>query len=388
MISPAKPIEVQREPIAVKASLWARHEPVVRQVDALEHFESFYPVYRWRNSVSSSILALLRLKGELRLNRRACEAARRRNFSYWSGTETIDVEIQRVGGSRFTAPTIRDEAQYVAEICAALTADIQLAEKQNPGCTNIILCGGKDSLNLLLLPWTHHTVVMSAPPNWSYVVDFVRHHQLPFEVSRLDDRDACLSSTRECLEGCLRMDLSHFRWGTELSRIAQAKGPVVFWTGSLGDLYMTPKWRTVTHPPGVGLLRLARESAERLRRVTPSSVRHLLDHVLEPAFRHTTWQRGAMWQGVYHSILRGVTDSLVLSAYHGPSMTRVLEQVSLTSCVARDVRPLIGERLFGAPVRYPERNPGPPPSSMRRQLSHPDRFLPLLEREGLRVLNA
>jgi hypothetical protein len=99
------------------------------------------------------------------------------------------------------------------------------------------------------------------------------------------------------------------------------------------------------------------------------------------------WQRGAMWQGAHMSLLRSLTDALVLSAYHGPHVTDVLRRVDYCRAVNEDVRPRIGDALLGASVFWPEANPSPEPSRLRRGLGSVARFLEQLERSGVRVLD-
>ena len=73
-------------------------------------------------------------------------------------------------------------SEFVARITAALIHDTRKVESELPGHTNFVLCGGRDSLNLLLLPWTNHTVALSAPPNYELVRRFVRENGLDVEV--------------------------------------------------------------------------------------------------------------------------------------------------------------------------------------------------------------
>ena len=76
-----------------------------------------------------------------------------------------------------------------------------------------------------------------------------------------------------------------------------------------------------------------------------------------------------MWQGAHMSMLRDLTDALVLSGYHGPAVQDVVSQVDWKNAVQMDIRPLIGRYLHGDPVLYPSTNPGPPLSKIRENLS-------------------
>src|SRR5690606_37427381 len=97
-----------------------------------------------------------------------------------------------------------------------------------------------------------------------------------------------------------------------------------------------------------------------------------------------SYYRGGMWQGGNMSLLKDITDALVLSAYHGPAMRALLARVDLRGAATTDIRPAIGEALAGAPVVYPTANPSPPPSSFRRHRSHFAAFLDVLSRHGIR----
>ncbi len=85
------------------------------------------------------------------------------------------------------------------------------------------------------------------------------------------------------------------------------------------------------------------------------------------------------------SLLRQITDALVLSAYHGPAMTKVYAKVDLSKAVTHDLRDEVGERWLGRPVDYPRRNPSPPRSVRRRGRATPDVFLKLLGQTGMAI---
>ncbi len=87
------------------------------------------------------------------------------------------------------------------------------------GWTNIILCGGKDSLNLLLLPWKNPVVVASLHPNYPLVAEFIREHNLNCDLIELDDEYEA-DRDREILINCCRNDLAHCRWGGHLSAVS------------------------------------------------------------------------------------------------------------------------------------------------------------------------
>ena len=104
------------------------------------------------------------------------------------------------------------------------------------------------------------------------------------------------------------------------------------------------------------------------------------------AQRYTFWSgyyRRAMWQGAHLAFLRDFTNCLVVSAYHGRRFRSLVSQTDYHRAVQRDIRPEIGRRLLGAPVKYPATNPGPPPSRFRLGIADIGRFLETARRHGL-----
>ena len=90
-----------------------------------------------------------------------------------------------------------------------------------------------------------------------------------------------------------------------------------------------------------------------------------------------------MWQGAHMSMLRDLTDALVLSGYHGPAVKDVVSQVDWKIAVQEELRPLVGRYLHGGPVHYPSTNPGPPLSKIREDISHIEPFLKTLLLTGI-----
>lgn len=378
----------ESRPRISEADLWQTHGAAVWKAEAFVGTPTFYPVYRSGSHYSYSVLSLILAKGYLAVNPPVLAEAGRDGYVHSLSEKTIDAEIHRIGGPVRTRPTISEGADYARLIAAAVTEDVAACERRHPGFTNVILCGGKDSLNLTLLPWTNATVIASAPPNYELVVRFVRDNGLEIPVIRLDDRADPDVLRREVLANACRNDLARCRWGVDLRSLARELGhQVVFWKGQLFDLTSTPKWKSYTHP--------AERPPPQVRRVYHDWVAWRLPRIVQrfaslywlyPAFRRSLWRRGAMWQGAHMSIMREVTDSLVLSAYHGPAATRTLGQVDLWTAAARDIRPAMGLALHGQPVTYPADNPRPPLSKHRSGFHRPEHFLTLLRAGGVRIV--
>lgn len=368
--------------------IWNVHGPLLWEAERFRGQPSFYPVYRAGNVFSYSPLALILLKGHLRFDAKLARDCYASSYRYLSGRGILDRDIERIGGPVTSTNIINSSEVYIERIAHGLAADVGAAERANPGCTNIVMCGGKDSLNLLLLPWRNPTFAVSAPPNYELVRQFVRENSLEFDVVRLDDLADDRFLDAEVMENGCRNILTHCRWGGDLQHLAKKHDErLIFWKGQLGDLFMTPHWKEVAHPPG-SLKEKFRKAYTRLAQSgsLPKKVTQRIDRAyLEPRFREVIWTRSAMWQGAHVSLLRALTNCLVLSAYHGPEMTKVLSQVDLASVVTHDVRECLGASLHGTKVRYPTQNPGPSPSQIRKNRSSPDLFLSLLQANGVKI---
>jgi hypothetical protein len=368
--------------------VWSAHGTIVWRARRFVGTPSFYPIYRWNDCYSYSPLALIVVKEQLELNPLVTRCAARANFMYYPGNETIDREVTRIGGPSWRAngPLVTDPDEYAERMVAALRADLSAAQERHPDKRNIVLCGGKDSLNLLLVPWKRPVIALSAPPNFVHVREFVRANDLPHEVMELDDPRDEQVLEREILETCCRASLEHYRWGARLRQIARDHaGELIFWKGQVADALSTPYWKTLCHPPS-GLRRKAHRAYVLGESLLPPALRRrIAENVLEPYFRETLWIRCAMFQGSHMSVIRAVADCLVLSGYHGREMSRLIHEVDFFSAVKSDIRPRIGRLLLGREVRYPSENPSPSPSTFRTGLSHPDKLLELLARASFPV---
>jgi hypothetical protein len=369
-----------------EAAMWDCHDgTVVWRSGRFTGVPHFYSVYRLGDHYSFSLLALIVWKvlqgGRLELNPDALAAARRPGFMLYDGERALDRQIVRVGAPHGCGGSIRNVDDYAKRIATALREDTAAVEACNPGKTNLILCGGKDSLNLLLLPWKQPTKAVSAEPNYPLVAEFVHRNDLPMEVIRLEDPYDAEHLRREILEACMRVDVRYWRWGAHLVRLAAGHGgQVVFWKGQAGDLYMTDKWKTFHHPP-----RKLEEYARKLYKRLPSPfvVRRAVGRRLQPRVIRATWDRCALLQGCHMAFIRALTDALALSAYHGPRMIQVWSEADLGSVAQEDMRGRVGKLLADRDVVYPRENPAPGPSMFRAGLSSPDRFLELLRKDDL-----
>ena len=79
------------------------------------------------------------------------------------------------------------------------------------------------------------------------------------------------------------------------------------------------------------------------------------------AFFRSHFERTASWQGNYHQVFKNFTGLPYLSPYHSREIWEEVYRHLDPSAIPKevDLRPAIGERLFGKPVRWILENPGP-----------------------------
>lgn len=374
--------DVSEHDVLTSDRIWSEPGPLVWKAHRLADTPNFYPVYRCGDFYSHSPLALLLRKGTLSIDRDVAHEVDSARFVYLSGTRTLDTDIRRVGAPPVWERRIHRTDEYVERLAAAMQQDVTELEERNPGSTNIVLCGGKDSLNLLLLRWRNPTKVASAQPNYPLVRRFVEENRLGFEVVCLEDDHDREMLDREILLNFCRADLTHWRWGAHLARLASEHNEgVVFWKGQLADVFTAPKWKTYMHPMGArGEIYL--KLFKRAEAMLPMGVATLLGRPRQARLMQALWTRGAMMQGTHMGFIRELTGSLALSAYHGRRVAEVVHQADIAAVAQCDIRGHIGRLLAGRDVRYPEANPAPPPSEIRRGLHTSSAFLSTLSEAG------
>lgn len=368
-----------------EADMTRRHGPAVWKAKSFVGDPHFYPVYRYEDLYSHSLLALILKKRRLNLDESVLKLADAPDFSCVQSFQVLDREITRIGRPHGCGFSITDVDVFAQRIADALRADTAAIEAANPGYKNVVLCGGSDSLNLLLLPWQHETIAISAEPNFEHVQKFVRENELNVKVMRLDDEYDRDELDDEILECCCRAELSHWRWGASLRRIAREMDKkLVYWKGQAGDLYMSTTWKVYMHPIEPKK-RLARRVYRKSSDYMPEVLARGIGRLLQPGVIRTSWNRTASFQGSHMGFIREIADCLTVSAYHGPNVMKVWEEADLASVAQHDMRPLVGRILLGRDVRYPGKNPGPAPSQIRLGLSRSHRFLDLIRKAGIEV---
>lgn len=321
---------------------------------------SFYPVYRHGDLYSFSPFPLIVNKGTLVISDRAAAYLANPPGDIAPPAMFLDQEIERVGGPPRLNREISKCEAFTTAVAEALQADVDRIESKNPGTTNVILCGGKDSLNLLLLKWRNPTMVVSAMPNYPLVEKFVTDNGLSFEVMELRDFVDPGIQMREVAESCGMISLANWRWTAHLKEIAdRLSGKAVFWKGQLADILLTDYWRSYTSNYSRAY-RVGRKAYRKIARRLPAPLASLSDRAVYRDLSRSLWERGAAGQGAHMGMLRSVTGCLFLSAYHGPHTSKVMLAGDYTALSTHgDLRPRIGRTLFGRDVAYPASNPAP-----------------------------
>ena len=351
-------MDVAEADIISEDDIWMDDKHIVWKAEKFHGFPNFYPIYKYKSWYSFSILPLIAIKKSLKINKNFLNNFEDDTNYYYSGVETIDNDIFRIGGPVKFTTELKESSAVARSISQALLADIAAIEKRYPGYVNVILVGGKDSLNLLLLPWKNPVLVVSAQPNFPLVQKFILENQLPWNVEELLDIEAAFIHKQETLVNAGFMSLVHARWGIHLIDISDRfQRKAIFWLGLLADAFLTPYWKTC------------------FRNHSQSSVPQTPQD-----FGEALWWRCAMWQGTHTAFMRTLTGCLTLSAYHGPNMREILPRIDLESAITDDIRPLIGEILGRRTIKYPLINPGPPISLFRRYLGNPSRFISEISR--------
>ena len=378
--------DIANEDTVTESDMWNSEKGIcVWKADRFVGSPHYYPVYRYKNYFSYSVLPLIALKGSLQVNKRYLSARHPTGFTFL-GNETIDKEITRIGNAVRNTRKIKNPDELVSRIVTAIRSDIATIERANEGKTNILLIGGRDSMNMLLLSWSNPVIAVSGAPNYALVEAFIKENGLSTNLVLLDDHGTSQQRSRLVLENCLRNSLEHFRWTGSLIRLArQFEYKAVFWLGQTADAWLTDTWSHIAgrnnHP---SVARVCRGLARHARALGwyPS----VFTYILSRMFYDNFWKHVAIRQGTYMSILRRVTGCLPLSAYCGPEMRRVFEEVDLARTVTRDVRSDIGNELRGVAVRYPDTNPGPPLA--KELMGQETRFLDLVSSLNTMTLTA
>lgn len=372
--------------------LWLKHDASVFFSDAAPKIESaFYPLYRYENYYSFSLYRLARLMGEVELDPSFCRAISS-GFNDVCRPSPVAIQgIERLTGTVHFSGQERNKTRFLERLAAAMQNDAHQVEAANPGKTNIILCGGKDSLNLLLLKWSNPVVVYSAEPNFDLVRQFSDENGLGIDVRRLEDTEDPALKQREIAEAAGQVHHGSWKWAAALRDIAGSfNQDAVFWKGQLGDIYLAPNWRFYSASRNTYYKKFRsayRMGCQKLPSCAPIADALFARHAIRST-AHGVVARGAVLQGSHMGFLRSICDSLFVSAYHGANVTRVLRSMHLPSLSNHDLRPDLGRLLLGREVKYPGANPGPSRTAFREDWRSIPNLVEAFQYHGIRVTNA
>lgn len=366
--------EIQKINELDESIMWERHEVIIWKADSFKGKPNFYPVYQWNNYYSFSVLALIVLKQNLNFNKNAYELSRKNPLHIFDKNNTIDKDIKRICFQSDIKFQITDPKAYAEKIKIALINDISRIENKNPGKTNLIMCGGKDSLNLLLLPWRNPVIALSADPNYPLVKQFIKDNQLDIPIIKLDDKYNKEFTECEILEACCRADITHWRWGFHLYKIVKKfNNNCIIWKGQLGDVFLGNTWKSYIYPEKQPVLFLSKVY-KKISNYLPGFINHLIGRKFQTIAIETTFNKSSTLQGCHMGFIRALTNCLVLSAYHGLEVQKIVHETDFSRAVQNDIRPAIGELLLGKTVIYPEKNPAPDTSNKRIKLNGIEKY--------------
>lgn len=364
--------------------MWQAHGAYIFQSESPPSIKpTFYPIYRYQDLYSFSILPLILCKNSFVINESFVSRYLGTDSDVAGADMTIDCEIERLGEPAVLDQSIKNRDQFASELAEAMQKDAQQIFDLNPGKCHYVLCGGKDSLNILLMDWRAPVVALSAQPNFPLVKNFVKDNKLDIEVQELKDHEPAEGLAREIAEASCLVDLENWKWTEHLRRISEAHfGEVVFWKGQLADVSLTDYWRSYTSSSNK-LYKNFRKGYRKLSRLSPTLMDYILFNHAISDLQKSIWERGAVAQGAHLGFLRSVCDALFVSAYHGPEAAEVMRKADLRRLSSADLRPGVGRCLLGRDVHYPSKNPAPSPSYFRTDKRTVAHFMEALESLGM-----
>lgn len=301
-----------------------------------DKLELFLPS-RVRENVPSSFASWLRTVGFL-------------SSTYWyENPQTVDQRIEILqpfeevtshGTEQTFDPTysLSHPEKFVNRSVDYITDFVNDIERRFPDHEHIIRMGGKDSQLIALVPKiSENWSVFSAEPNYQLVNQFIQENGI--SVNQLYHHDNQNEESRD--EFCqkiicsdLRSDPRHLRWYPTLQKIVdEHDGDVIFWCGTEGD--------------------------------TIYSYHVDFSSVSKEEYFDLHFERAANWQAITHQVTKNYTGAPAISPYHSPSIWEDLYQHYDPRMISKgdDLRPQLGEQLYGGDVWWPDRNPSPNPYS-------------------------
>lgn len=375
------------QPVVTNTTLWSTGSNDAVSATYFACDSDLFPVYQLGDRYSTNPLSLVRETGELHLRRDYVEQHHLQNNGCTFREGLADTRLRMfvrpiVGtevseGSPIDDDIVRAKLEDLAE---SIERGVRNFEERFRDAHHFIMVGGKDSLNLLLLPWQCPVTAISADPNYPLVKKFIEENRLDMKVIRLED--SAPRPDLEMLHNFGRLDLEHVRWLTHLQQFVDSHPCPVFWSGLVMDIVLKQDWRRIvrrhTGPFTRPVQSLARNKAgnSRLLPLGPGYRLRLANEIST---------RCALTQGSWASTCQSLFDCHVLSPYHLPEVLPAMSHWDILG-VDRDWRPDLGAIWLGRPVIYPSSNPSPPNSTIRQPLNSATEFLRVVEESGIKIV--
>lgn len=274
------------------------------------------------------------------------------NREYYPKWYTIDNRINRLRSFEKVEPnsqkinfkpdyTIRNTQDIVTAGAYHIQKFMNTIEKKYPDHKHIVSVGGKDSQIMLLTEKINpeNWYVFSAEPNYPLVKEWIKNndifvkeifgHPNTFEEENIE----VFKAKNICSD--LYVGYRHFRWKPAMRRISERfNQKCIFWSGTSGGAIFSH------YPPF---------------------------HYSRKRFFKAHQIRSAFYQGTAHNATKNFLGCSRLSPYHSEEIWRELIQHIDPKIFKRgmDLRPAIGEKLLGRPVKWQDRNPGPKGCSVK-----------------------
>jgi hypothetical protein len=297
-----------------------------------------YPLYYIRECeiyvVSTSVYSLIHYKKTF-----IKDPKFQTTFGFRPTFLTPDIEIKRARTlERITTKQITDSFE-IAKLGSKIIQDyITEIEDMYKGYTHVLLMGGKDSQNLLLANRKADWIAVTGEPNCDDNEYFLTANQVKLKsYLRISNQTDNSLLSKEIISMDCMYDVAHFRYCKDLERIiSQSDNKVVLWMGTAGD------------------------------GIFSKSHCHLYKNWNDFWNLHIGPAMGVLHQGY-----KNLFDIPVLSPYQCPKMLDELFYKYDPYYVHKnkDIRPLMGEILYGRKVEYPSRNLTPDPWKRSRFIS-------------------
>jgi len=307
-------------------------------------YPCYYMEYQGRLKVSSSVVALIKDSGEFHFNNDFKPDFTR---SHWyEQRHTVDKRIHRIKAFEIRYPglsninfkpvrTLKDPDELIEQSIHYFKTFINSIERKFPEYNHVVHTGGKDSQLIHLVPKINNTKwhIFSSEPNAHLVKQWIDQNDIAinefFIHDNINDEDLDFLIFKLLNSDCIA-NPEHIRWIRKLKSISDFfENKCIFWTGLVGDaIYSIHK---------------------------DFSKNNYYDYF------ELNYNRVSSWQGNCMQTYFNTINSPCLSMYHSKEIWKSLYQRLDPSCVKKDLRTCLGEKLAGRKIKWLDENPGPAP---------------------------